>query len=353
MSMSDPVLVTGGSGFVASHLISQLLARGATVHTTVRSLGNARKVAPLEALKSQHPGRLELFESDLLKPRSFDAAMAGCEVVYHVASPFMLPEKIRDGRREMLEPALLGTQNVLASVDATESVRRVVFTSTVGAIFGDYSDVLKMQDQRLAETYFNTSSSLTHNPYHYSKVMAEQEAWRLQQRQHRWSLVVMNPGLILGPSLTPASDSGSLFLLDEMLGGKFFYGMPDMSVTTVDVRDVALAHIRAAESPQARGRYILAQQRMVSFLEMAALLRPYHRRPYLLPRRQIPGAVVKLIGPLFGLSQQYLKNHVGIRFEVDNHRSVEGLNLAYRPLEQTLRDHYESWLTQRGASRAA
>lgn len=345
--MNDKVLVTGGSGFVASHLIEQLLAAGASVNATVRSLVAARKVAPLRELERQFPGRLLLFEADLLKPQSFDAAMRDCGVVCHVASPFMLPEKIKDGRSQMLEPALQGTQNVLASVNRTDSVRRVVFTSTVGAIFGDYSDVLQMQDETLSESYFNRSSSLTHNPYHYSKVMAEEAAWRMQREQQRWDLVTINPGLILGPSLTPASESGSLFLLDEMLRGHFFYGMPDMSVTTVDVREVALAHIRAAENTQASGRYILAHADMISFLEIARLLKAGHHRPFLLPRHQIPGWIVKAIGPLFGLSQQYMRNHIGIRFKVDNHRSREELKIAYRPIEATLRDHYESWLAQR------
>jgi nucleoside-diphosphate-sugar epimerase len=347
METGDTVLVTGGSGFVASHLINQLLAGGDTVHTTVRSLANAAKVRPLTELKRQFPDRLQLFEADLLQAGAFDAPMRGCSVVYHVASPFMLPEKIKDGRRQMLEPALRGTQNVLASVNATPTVRRVIFTSTVGAIFGDYIDVMNMRDRTLAEQYFNSSSTIDHNPYHYSKVMAEQEAWKICRAQSHWSLVAINPGLILGPSLTPASESGSLFLLDEMLRGNFFYGMPDMSVTTVDVREVALAHIRAAKTATASGRYILADKRMVSFLEMAKILRPVHQRPYLLPNLRIPASVVMMIGPLFGLSRQYVRNHIGIRFNVDNHRSIEELGIAYRPIEQTLKDHYQSWLAQR------
>jgi nucleoside-diphosphate-sugar epimerase len=347
IGMSESVLVTGGSGFLASHLIKQLLDDGASVHTTVRNLANAAKMQPLNELKSRHPERLRVFEADLLRDGSFAAPMQGCSLVFHVASPFMLPEKIKDGHRQMLEPALHGTQNVLASVNATTTVRRVVFTSTVGAIFGDYIDVMSMPRQILAESHFNSTSTVTHNPYHYSKVMAEKEAWSIAERQDRWSLVAINPGLILGPSLSPASESGSLFLLDEMLRGMFFYGMPDMGVTTVDVRDVALAHIRAAHIPSAKGRYILADAHMVSFLEMAKMLSAVHRRPYLLPTRQIPGWLTKMVGPLFGLSQQYMRNHIGIRFAVDNRRSIEELGIVYRPLEETLKDHYAGWLEQR------
>ena len=345
-------LVTGASGFVAAHLTRLLLEAGYTLHATVRSLSQTAKLRPLHALRQQFPGRLSLFEADLLKPGSFDAAMAGCAVVHHVASPFLLPEKITDGRRQMLEPALQGTRNVLGGVERTPSVQRVVMTSTVGAIFGDYIDVRQMKDGVLTEAYFNTSSTLENNPYHLSKVEAEKEAWRLHGLQQRWSLVTINPGLILGPSLTPESVSGSLFLLDEMLRGVLFYGMPDLSLTTVDVREVALAHLRAAERPAAHGRYILAEKEMISFVEISKILRSVHPRPWLLPRHTIPDWLVRLIGPAFGLTPEYIRNHLGIRFPVDNRRSIEELGITYRPIRETLTEHAIEWLGQRRSASA-
>lgn len=345
--MTQTVLVTGGSGFVAAHLVQQLLAQGHTVHTTVRKLSNKAKLSALLDMQARFPGKLQIHEADLLMGGSFDAAMVGCEVVHHVASPFLLPEKIKDGRREMLEPALQGTRNVLVSVNKTPSVKRVVMTSTVGAIFGDYADVFQMKDRILSADYFNTSSTLENNPYHYSKVEAEKEAWRICKEQDRWSLVTINPGMILGPSLSPGSDSGSLFLIDEMLKGYFFYGMPNLSLTTVDVRDVAKAHVRAADIVQAHGRYILAHEQMASFVDISKILRSLHTRPYLLPRNQIPNFLVRLIGPFFGLTQDYMRNHLGIRFQVDNKRSQDELGIEYRPLKQTLEDHYQGWAAQR------
>ena len=345
--MSNAHLVTGGSGYVGAHLTRLLLESGHAVHATVRSLSQASKLRPLHAMQRKFPGRLSLFGADLLQPGSFDAAMAGCTVVHHVASPFLLPEKITDGRRQMLEPALQGTRNVLGSVERIPSVQRVVMTSTVGAIFGDYIDVRQMKDGVLSEAYFNTSSTLENNPYHLSKVEAEKEAWRLHGQQQRWSLVTINPGLILGPSLTPESASGSLFLLDEMLRGVLFYGMPDLSLTTVDVREVALAHLRAAERPAAHGRYILAEKEMISFVEISKILRSVHPRPWLLPRHTIPDWLVRLIGPAFGLTPEYIRNHLGIRFPVDNRRSIEELGITYRPIRDTLTEHAIEWLRQR------
>jgi dihydroflavonol-4-reductase len=343
-------LVTGGSGFIASHVIAQLLAAGEEVHATVRDLRRADKLTALQDLQTQYPERLRLFEADLLKPGSFDAAMAGCEVVHHVASPFLMPEKIRDGRKQMLEPALNGTRNVLDNVNRCPSVRRVVMTSTVGAIFGDYSDVRAMEGGVLSERYFNDSSTVDYNPYHYSKVQAEKFARAMCAEQSRWELVCINPGLVLGPSLTRSSDSGSLFLLDEILSGKLFFGVPDISVTTVDVREVAAAHLAAARNPAAHGRYILAEREMAHFLDLARMLRELHARPWLLPRTRIPGWLLRLLGPLFGLSRKYQDNHVGIRFAVDNRRSIAELGIHYRPLRETLADHYRSWQAARDAA---
>ncbi|MGW0583886.1 NAD-dependent epimerase/dehydratase family protein [Streptomyces sp. NPDC002920] len=339
-------LVTGGSGFVAAHLVQQLLERGHRVRTTVRSTADTVKLAPLRALQAAHPGRLDVFEADLLREGSFDEPAKGCAVVFHVASPFLMPEKIKDGLRDVVEPALQGTRNVLAAVDRTESVERLVLTSTVGAIFGDYADVDAMAGRTLTEEYVNTTSTVENNPYHYSKTVAERTAWEAEAAQSRWRMVSVNPGLILGPSLTPASASGSLFLLDELLKGYFFYGAPDFSFTTADVRDVAAAHIAAAEHPEAHGRYIVAAPEMTSFHQMSRMLLKHHPRNLRLPRTALPHWPVRVLGPAFGLSQDYIRGHLGIRFRVDNHRSTEELGLTYRPIEETLLDHYRSWQEQ-------
>jgi nucleoside-diphosphate-sugar epimerase len=349
--MSAPVLVTGGSGFVASHLVAQLLDRGYAVRATVRDLTRADKVEPLRRLAADRAGTLVLFQADLLRAGSFDEAMAGCRVVFHVASPFLLPEQIRDPRRDLLDPALTGTRNVLATAESTPSVERVVLTSTVGAIFGDYADVEEMAGRTLTEEYFNTTSTLENNPYHYAKTVAELEAWSAANAQDRWTMVAINPGLVLGPVLVPGSESGSLFLMNELLSGYFFYGAPNFSFTFVDVRDVATAHVRAAERTAASGRYILARSEMVSMVAMSRIVRDRHPARLGLPRHQVPDIAVRVLGPRFGLTQDYIRKHLGIRFAVDNRRSVEELGIDYRPVEETVLAHYDAWRGQRRARR--
>ncbi|KAF0318866.1 cinnamyl-alcohol dehydrogenase-like protein [Colletotrichum asianum] len=299
MEVEETHLVTGGSGFIAQHLVNELLSQGIRVNATVRSLKNAKKVASLKALQERHAGRLQLFEADLLKPGSFKEAMQSCSVVHHVASPFMMAEMIKDGQKECVEPALEGTRNVLASVKETTSVKRVVLTSTIGAIFGDYEDVNDKMGGTLSEKYFNETSTVTHNPYHYSKALAEKEAWEIAKEESRWDLVVVCPGLVLGPPLSAGSDSGSLFLIDELLSGKLFFGVPNLNFATVDVREVVTAHIKVASIPTASGRYIVASRDMANFLEMSKLFRRLSKS-MLIPDHLLPDFLVRVIGPLLG-----------------------------------------------------
>ncbi|KAL5610597.1 hypothetical protein FOBRF1_006714 [Fusarium oxysporum] len=240
-----------------------------------------------------------------------------------------MAKKIRDGQKEMVEPALHGTRNVLNSVNGTESVKKVVLTSTIGAIFGDYIDVRSMKDNILHESYYNESSSATHNPYHYSKVLTEKEAWKIQKAPSRWSMVVICPGLVLGP-------------------GQLWFGVPDFNFCTVDVREIATAHIRAAENQSASERYIVTDKEMTSFIDISKLVRPLAKRSWTLPGHILPTLLVRIVGPFFCLSQKWMRTNLGIRFSVDNERSIKELGVLYRPLAETLTDHYKSWVAQNG-----
>ncbi len=130
MPTMSTCLVTGGTGYIGLYVVKELLEHGHMVHTTVRSLKNERKCKPLLELQAAHPSKLRLFEADMLDQGSFKEAIQGCDIVYHIASPFILPQQTKDGMKEIVEPALKGTQNVLDEVNQTQSVRRVVLTSS-------------------------------------------------------------------------------------------------------------------------------------------------------------------------------------------------------------------------------
>ena len=201
---SKPVLVTGATGFVAGWIIKGLLEAGCTVHAAVRDPSRTDKVKHLTDIAEIAPGEIKFFAADLLKDGSYDAAMAGCSVVFHTASPFTID--VKDPQKELIDPAVNGTKTVLDSANRTDSVTRVVLTSSCAAIYGDNVDIKKAPGGRLNESIWNTSSTLRHGAYSLSKTLAEKAAWDIFQEQERWKLVVINPSLVLGPALQAKSD---------------------------------------------------------------------------------------------------------------------------------------------------
>ncbi len=336
---SKPVLVTGGTGYLASWIIKQLLEKGIPVHATVRDIHNKKKIAFLLDIAEKANGQLKLFEADLLKDRSFDQSMIGCELVIHTASPFFV-SKIKDPKRELIEPAEKGTKNVLNSANKSKSVRRVVLTSSVAAIYGDAKDAEDIPSRTFDETYWNTTSNEKHQPYSYSKTLAEKKAWELAGLQDKWDLVVINPAFIIGPSLNASSKGTSNTVIIQLGNGDMKMGAPDFWYGLVDVRDVAKAHILAGFQQEASGRHILCYE-YGGFLQLADLLRDKYQGKYPLPRKLMPKALFWLVGPAFGIKRKMISKNVGFRYTLDNSYSISDLGMEYTPLEKTIHDHFE------------
>jgi nucleoside-diphosphate-sugar epimerase len=332
-----PVLVTGATGYVASWIVRYLLEDGRTVRGTVRDPGKSSGLEHLHALAEEHPGRLTLHRADLLDTGSYDEAMAGCELVIHTASPFLLG-KVRDPQRQLVTPALEGTKNVLGSVDATPSVKRVVLTSSVVAIHGDNIDMSGRGP--FTEADWNTTSSVDHQPYPYSKTVAEKAAWEICEGQDRWDMVTIHPGLVLGPSLTTASKSGSMTTMKSFTDFSLAMGAPDVALGMVDVRDVARAHILAGFTPEAHGRYI-TNARTITLLQIGRILRKKFGRTYPFPYTTVPKPAFRLMAPVAGFTREYVDKNVGWPLEFDNTRSREELGLDYRDPAATITDHFQ------------
>lgn len=215
IDQQKPVLVTGGTGYIASWIIKQLLEEGKKVRTTVRNLSDKKKYEHLSRMAESAKGSLSFFEADLLKKGSFLEAMNGCELVIHTASPFKI-SGLKDAQKELVEPALEGTRNVLESVNQTENVIRVVLTSSIVAVVGDAIDIQQTRDGIFTEADWNFSSSVNHQPYPYSKMLAEKLAWEMVGQQNRWDLVVINPGFVMGPSLSQRTDSTSIEIMHQV-----------------------------------------------------------------------------------------------------------------------------------------
>lgn len=335
-----PVLVTGGSGYVASWIVRYLLEDGYTVRATVRDPAKAKGLEHLHQLSALHPGKLTLHAADLLDEGSFTQPMQGCELVVHTASPFLLG-KVKDPEASFVRPALHGTRNVLASVNATESVKRVVLTSSVAAVFGDNADMKGKQS--FTEDDWNTSSSLDHQPYAYSKTVAEREAWDIAAAQDRWDLVTIHPGLVLGPSLTTASKSGSMTTMNHFIDYSMAAGAPALRMGVVDVRDVAQVHLRAGFTPEAHGRYIAVAETS-SLLKISKVLTDAFGRRLSFPRIELPKILIKLGAPVAGLTGKYVDRNVGWPLAFDNTRTVRELKMQFRPMSESVVEQFQQMI---------
>ncbi|MFF1264142.1 NAD-dependent epimerase/dehydratase family protein [Streptomyces sp. NPDC058321] len=168
----------------------------------------------------------------------------------HSASPFT--RTVQDPQRDLVDPAVHGTRNVLQTANDVDTVERVVLTSSVAAMTGDAKDIVRLPGRTVTEETWNTTSSLTREPYSFSKTLAEKEAWRIEQGQDRWSLVAINPGLVIGPALNADPTSESFSIARQMVSGQARFGAPRIAVAVVDVREVAYAHLAAAFLPKAQ-----------------------------------------------------------------------------------------------------
>ena len=332
--MKQTILVTGGTGYIGSWVVKYLLESGHNVRMPVRDLNNKEKYDFLVDISELSPGKLELFEADLLKMGSYDKAAEGCDTIIHVASPFIL--KVKDPQKELVDPAVKGTENVLGAASRSKTVKKVVLTSSVAAVYGDNADMGEQGLEILTEEHFNKTSSLSHQPYSFSKVEAEKKAWEIAGQQSQWKLVVLNPSFVVGPPLSTTTNSESIKLINDILSGKLRTGVAELYFGFVDVRDVARAHIYCAENG-AQGRHILSE-RVTDLLSMVNIIRDYKGNEYKLPKSNNPKWLMGLIGGLFGITRKFVNRNIGIPLKLDSTKSREKLHLTYTPLEETMKD---------------
>lgn len=329
--MSELVTVTGAAGFIAAHVVRELLERGYRVRGTVRRLKQPAEVAHLTGL----PGaaeRLTLVEADLMTPGAFDAAVQDATYVLHTASPYTLD--VEDPARDLVDPARRGTENVLEAAARAGGVRRVVVTSSMAAITDEPGG-----RHVLTEADWNRKSSLARNPYYYSKTVAERAAWAFMAAQKpAFDLVVVNPFMVIGPSLSPGLNTSNEVFVAILTGA--YPGIMNFAWGFVDVRDVALAHVLAATTRAASGRYICAAD-TVSMREVVSILREAGYGRYRLPTARLDSALGNTLVVLGSYLRPagigaYLRTHVGRVPRYDNGRIRRELGLRFRDVRGTI-----------------
>jgi dihydroflavonol-4-reductase len=308
--------------------VVELLRRGCAVRTTVRDLGKEKDVRARVASELDPGDRLTVLAADLRSDDGWADAVAGCDYVLHVASPF--PAAQPKDPDELIVPAREGTLRVLrAALDA--GARRVVVTSSVAAVRGSTSSA----SAPLTEADWTDPDNPKVSPYARSKTIAERAAWDLvRERGEEGRLAVVNPGAILGPVLDGES-STSLALVERLLKG--MPGTPRIGFSVVDVRDVADLHILAMTSPEAGGERYIAVDRFMWMGDVAAILRErLGPEAAKVPKRSIPDFLVRGMA-LFDPAARSVVGQLGQKVEVSSAKA-RALGWEPRPVEETIAD---------------
>lgn len=332
--MAETVLVTGGSGFIGGWCIVELLRRGYTVRTTLRSLNKVPAVCAAIQSQVDPDGRLSFVAAELTGDKGWDEAVAGCDYVLHVASP-LGTEDTKDAD-ELIVPARDGALRVLAA-SVKAGVKRVVLTSSVAAVGGAGTDEIR------DETEWTDLTQPKVHPYRQSKTIAEKAAWDfIALHPGKTELVTILPCVVLGPVLT-RDNLGSVQVVSRLVDGKL-PGTPRLGFTIVDVRDVAEAHILAMTLPEAAGERFIVAAGFRWMGEIAAVLRArLGTRASKVPTRKLPDFVPRIMA-IFDPALRYVTPGLGKRNSWSAEKAKRMLGWAPRDIDDTIAATGESLL---------
>lgn len=333
--MSNTVLVTGGSGFVAGWCIVELLRRGYTVRASVRSREREARARAALATVVDPADRLTYVTADLTSDDGWSAACEGCEYVLHVASP--LGGASGDGSA-LIGPARDGTLRVLKAA-TNAGVRRVVLTSSAAAS----TPPPRRGAYTANESVWTDPAGAYLDAYRRSKVLAERAAWDFM-REHNGAttLTTILPAAIFGPVLS-IENLGSVQIIQRLLHGRP-PAIPRIGFCVVDVRDLAELHVRAMTADVAAGERLLASGEFLWLKDVAAILRArLGERAARVPTRDMPDMLLRAAS-WFVPPMRMLTPMIGreLRFSYDKAKRL--LDYTPRPAADTIADCAESLL---------
>lgn len=331
------VLVTGGSGFVATHCMLALLAAGHEVRTTVRKLAREADVRALLRAGGAEPGEaLRFFAADLTADAGWNEAAAGCDYVLHVASPF--PAGAPKHEDELIVPAREGALRALRAARQA-GVKRVVLTSSFAAVGYGHPP----RAQPFTELDWTDVDSPGTPAYVKSKTLAERAAWDFIAREGGGlELAVVNPVAVFGPVLG-GDYAASVYLVKKLLDG--LPGAPRVWFGAVDVRDVADLHLLAMTHAQAKGeRFLAASGDCLSILDIARILKERlgdaARR---VPTRELPDWLVRA-GAIFSRDLAAVAPQLGLVKNASGEKAQRVLGWSPRSREEAVAASGESLL---------
>ena len=324
------VLVTGISGYVGQHCAAELLKQGYSVRGSVRNVNKTKEVINGIQKEVDPKGNLEFCELDLMKDAGWDQAMAGCDFVLHVASPFVI--KVPKDENELIKPAVDGTLRALKAAKKA-GVKRVVLTSSIVSMLGDANGSIHINQQSWTNTKAKNVTA-----YPKSKTLAEKTAWEFINNQSgpgKLELVVVNPGPIYGPTLTGNLAGEAMDMFHKLITGKMPM-LPKASSVMSDVRDIAKIHVLALENQQANGkRFIVTTERPHTFLELAQILKSNGYKK--VSTNLAPNFLLKFMAN-FNDEMKGMLPFVGNTIEADINDTMGTFNWKPIPFEKTVLD---------------
>ena len=328
----EKVLVTGASGFIAEHCIIELLKNGYSVKGSLRTMSREQEVR--DAVKTEtDDANLEFCKLDLLDDDGWEEAMRDCDYLMHVASPFVI-EDPKD-ENELIKPAKEGTLRALNAAKKA-GIKRVVLTSSVAAVNSH------MMSGTSDHTTWTDINSKYVTPYQKSKTIAEKAAWDFynnQDNSNKMEMAVINPGGVMGPQLGNDLGGASTQIVSQLISGKFPM-IPALSFPFIDVRDVAILHLKAMTTPEADGkRFIAAHSEPTWMYQVAEVLSAAGYEKIKL--KKAPSFMLKLIG-LFDNKTKSLVPMLDKYVPCDNSQTVKILNWEPMPWEQAFIEHAKS-----------
>lgn len=289
--MGQTILVTGASGFIAKHIVRQLLDSGYRVRGSVRSAARRPEivaaVTPHLADRSSLDQRLSFVTLDLDTEEGWGEALAGADALVHTASPFPLAQPSNED--DVIRPAVQGTLRALRAAKASGVTRIVMTSSSVAIMFKE----LELGRSAHDEGDWTDLSHPCATPYAKSKTLAERATWDFVEREApELNLTTINPGFVLGPPLDP-NYGASLKVIERLMRGRDPM-LPNFGFPTVDVRDIALMHVRALQRPETAGKRYIGGDEFLWFPEMAEALKSAFPERRIVTRRA-PNVVIRML----------------------------------------------------------
>ena len=333
--MTDKVLLTGISGWIAKHTAIELLNKGYEVLGTVRNkdLINPTK----ETIKKHAPiENLSFIELNLLKNDGWDEAAKGCKYIFHIASPF--PMKVSRYREFLLPVAVDGTLRVLnAGINA--GVEQIIKTSSIVAMFRKPN---RSNPYTFGENDWTDENWIEGvNDYFLSKTKAEKAAWELMESKGLKSkLTTINPGGVFGDALDKKGGT-SIEYVRQFLKGKF-PGAPKFAVLISDVKDIAKAHVACIGNNKVGGRRLIVGKEVKKLVELSQLMAeamPEYAKK--LPKKELPNFMVKLISYIDSSAKMMIPD-LGILMQTDTSYAEELLGFKFKPAKDCITENAKS-----------